>query len=420
MLLSVYTALLRVWAGAYALHRTMFMGTERGGRISRRERLSENGGFMEKRYESDRLRRRQREQRRKEIRRRKKRQALLRRIFAAGTGLVVLIVLLMTAAGRIREKETEQDKNSRENAIQELPPAEGQADGEDKAQKDTEDEQDEDSDTAESEKGRYRFQPAENMYKPGEDIISSHVIFVDVQNGTILAGRNETERMVPASMTKVLTLLVAAEHIQDLDEKYTITAEAAEYGFLHDLSSAGFEKGETVSVQDLLYGAILPSGADAALSLAVYVSGSQEAFAEQMNGKLEELGLSGSAHFTNCVGIYEENHYCTAYDMAVIMNAAIDNEVCREVLSAHTYTTSGTDQHPDGILLSNWFLRRIEDKDTGGEVLCGKTGYVDRSGSCAVSYGVSESGGTYICVTAGAFNKWKCINDHAALYKRFE
>ncbi len=174
-----------------------------------------------------------------------------------------------------------------------------------------------------------------------------------------------------------------------------------------------------MTIRDLLYGAILPSGADAALSLAVCVSGSQEAFVEKMNGKLEELGLSGTAHFTNCVGIYEEDHYCTVYDMAVIMNAAIDNEVCREVLSAHTYTTSGTDQHPDGILLSNWFLRRIEDKDTGGEVLCGKTGYVDQSGNCAVSYGKGENGGSYICVTANAFNKWKCIYDHAALYRRF-
>ena len=73
----------------------------------------------------------------------------------------------------------------------------------------------------------------------------------------------------------------------------------------------------------------------------------------------------------------------------------------------------------DGILLSNWFLRRIEDKDTGGEVVYGKTGYVDQSGSCAVSCGVGADGGMYVCVTANAYNKWKCINDHAALYKRF-
>lgn len=116
-------------------------------------------------------------------------------------------------------------------------------------------------------------------------------------------------------------------------------------------------------MRDLFYGTILPSGADAAVGLAMYVSGSQEAFVELMNEKLSELGLAGSAHMTNCVGIYDEEHYCTVYDMAMILEAALDNPLCREVLSAHTYNTSATAQHPEGLLLSNWFLRRIEDKD---------------------------------------------------------
>ena len=138
-----------------------------------------------------------------------------------------------------------------------------------------------------------------------------------------------------------------------------------------------------------------------------------------MNEKLDELGLSDTAHFTNCVGLYDENHYCTVYDMAVIMKAAMDNELCREVMSAHTYTTSATTEHPDGILLSNWFLRRIEDKDSGGEVVCGKTGYVVQSGNCAASYGVAQSGKGYICVTANATSGWKCIYDHVDIYKKY-
>ena len=378
---------------------------------------------MEKEYEEEELRRMRREQRRREIRRRKKQQQLFQRMIAAGTFAVILTVLLIIAAGRVGKEEAGQKESSREDMAQESPAAEkqkGRPETEaDKEQEDAEEEPESGSDAAETEKGPYRFQETEDTIQPGEEIVSTNAILVDVEKKTILAGRNEKERTVPASMTKVLTLLVAVENIEDLDETYTVRADAAEYALAHDCSSAGFEKEETVTIRDLLYGAILPSGADAALSLAVCVSGSQEAFVEKMNGKLEELGLSGTAHFTNCVGIYEEDHYCTVYDMAVIMNAAIDNEVCREVLSAHTYTTSGTDQHPDGILLSNWFLRRIEDKDTGGEVLCGKTGYVDQSGNCAVSYGKGENGGSYICVTANAFNKWKCIYDHAALYRRF-
>lgn len=378
---------------------------------------------MEKKYEEEELRRMQRNRRRREIRRRKRRQMLIRRLLAAGTAAVLLAVGLVFTAVHMGKEGAGQEKSSREDAVSESLAEKGLPEqpvtGEDGEQAKPEYGQEADQDTGEPEKDSYSFQVTDDTVQPGEEIISSHVIFVDVENGTILAGRNEKERMVPASMTKVLTLLVAVENIDDLDEKYTVTAEAAEYALVHDCSGAGFEKEETVTIRDLLYGTILPSGADAALSLAVRVSGSQEAFVERMNGKLEELGLSGSAHFTNCVGIYEENHYCTAYDMAVIMNAAVENDICREVLSAHTYTTSKTEQHPDGILLSNWFLRRIEDKDTGGEVLCGKTGYVDQSGSCAVSYGTGKNGGSYICVTANAYNKWKCINDHAALYQRF-
>lgn len=255
--------------------------------------------------------------------------------------------------------------------------------------------------------------------KSGDTLYSEHVILIDLDENSIVAQKGAFDRINPASMTKVLTVLVAAEHIKNLDDTFTMTLEITDYGYVHDCSSAGFEKDETITVRDLFYGTVLPSGADAAVGLATYVAGSQEAFVDLMNQKLEELGLSGTAHMTNCVGIYDENHYCTAYDMAMIMEAAIDNEFCREVLSAHTYTTSETEQHPEGIELSNWFLRRIEDKDSGGEVICGKTGYVVQSKNCAVSYEVDESGRGFVCVTAGAGSVWQCIYDHAGLYKQF-
>lgn len=265
----------------------------------------------------------------------------------------------------------------------------------------------------------YIYASTESTFYPGDEIDSSNAIFIDMETGNILADKGAKQRIVPASMTKVLTLLVAAENIDNLDDTFQITSDITDYSFVNGCSVAGFEKEEVVTVRDLLYGTNLPSGADAALGLATYVAGSQEAFVELMNKKLEELGLSETAHFTNCIGLYDENHYCTAYDMAVIMNAALNNEICREVMSAHTYNTSITEQHPEGILLSNWFLRRIEDKDTGGEVICGKTGYVNESGSCAVSYGADERGRSYICVTINAKGKWKCIYDHVALYKKF-
>lgn len=268
----------------------------------------------------------------------------------------------------------------------------------------------------------YEAKATSNTIYMSDEIVSSYAVLIGLDDNQILAGKGAKTRINPASMTKVLTVLVAAEHLGDLeklDDTFTMTLEITDYGYVHDCSSAGFAKDEKVTVRDLFYGTVLPSGADAAVGLATYIAGDQDTFVEMMNDKLEELGLSGTAHMTNCVGIYDEDHYCSVYDMAMILEAAVDNELCREVLAAHTYTTSETEQHPEGIIISNWFLRRIEDKDTGGEVVCGKTGFVNQSGNCAASYAVDNSGKEYICVTADASSVWRCIEDHAALYKRF-
>ncbi len=254
-----------------------------------------------------------------------------------------------------------------------------------------------------------------------EEVISTHALLVDISKNEIVATKGAFERISPASMTKVLTVLVAAEHLtpEQLDDTFTMTLEITDYAYVNDCSSVGFLNEEVVTVRDLLYGTILPSGGDAAVGLAFYIAGSHEAFVELMNKKLEELGLSETAHFTNCVGLYDEEHYCTLYDMAIIMRAAIDNELCKEILSAHTYTTKPTTQHPEGIIISNWFLRRIEDKETGGEVLCAKTGYVAQSQNCAVSYGIYGEGTPYICVTAGSTSSWRCIYDQVEIFNKY-
>ncbi|MDE7321923.1 MAG: hypothetical protein K2N73_04210 [Lachnospiraceae bacterium] len=251
------------------------------------------------------------------------------------------------------------------------------------------------------------------------EVVSENGIFIDVETKRILGQKDAGARINPASMTKILTVLVAAEHITNLEETFEITIDITDYSFVNDCSNAGFDVGEKVTIRDLFYGTVLPSGGDAALALAIYVSGSQEEFVKLMNQKIDELGLSKTSHFTNCVGLYDENHYSTVYDIGVMLKAACDNSFCREVLAAHTYTTSITTQHPEGIILSNWFLRRIEDKDTYGEVLCAKTGYVAQSGSCAASLAVGSDGKEYICVTAQSTSSWRCIYDHVSLYQQF-
>ena len=257
-----------------------------------------------------------------------------------------------------------------------------------------------------------------------DEVISTYAILVNANTDTITAQKEAKVRISPASMTKVLTVLVAAEAIEEkqLEDKMTITLEMTDYAYANDCSAVGFLDGEMVSVRDLFYGTILPSGGDAALGLATYVAGSHEAFVEKMNQKLEMLGLAETSHFTNSVGLYDENHYSTVYDMAVIMRAALENDLCKEVLTSRTYTTSSTAEHPEGITISNWFIRRIEDKDneSGGEVLGAKTGFVVQSKNCAVSYGIfGEENTPYICVTAGATSGWRCIYDHVEIYTKY-
>lgn len=329
------------------------------------------------------------------------------------------------AGGQEGEEQDAQDSGQQGNGVQSGNMSEGMGQQADEGQQGTEQQAGVGQQTgvtapsSSQSQGVYSAQATAATKQLGSDIISSHAILIDMDSDTILAQKDGMGRLNPASMTKVLTVLVAAEHVKDLDDTFTMTLDITDYSFVNGCSNVGFLKDETVTIRDLFYGTVLPSGADAAGALAVYVAGSMEAFADMMNEKLDELGLSKTAHFTNCVGVYDEEHYCTAYDMAVIMEAALNNDLCREVLSAHTYITSPTEQHPEGIPLSNWFLRRIEDKDTGGEVLCGKTGYVLQSGNCAVSYGVDAGGKNYICVTAGAGSVWQCINDQTAIYKEF-
>ncbi len=267
----------------------------------------------------------------------------------------------------------------------------------------------------------FAAESTEDTEKFPKSVVSSNGVLIDVENGVILAQKGAKKKIYPASMTKILTVLVAAEHVteEQMEDKVPITIEITDYCYVNGCSSVGFAKNEKVPVKDLFYGTILPSGADAALGLANYVAGSHEEFVKLMNEKIEELGLADTTHFTNCVGIYNDDHYSTAYDMAVILKAASENELCQKVLNARTYTTTATKKHKEGIVISNLFLRRIEDKDTKGEVLYAKTGFVNQSGNCAASMASDGDGKPYICVTVGSSSSWRCIYDHVDLYQTF-
>ena len=251
------------------------------------------------------------------------------------------------------------------------------------------------------------------------EVNANFAILVDADAGLVVAEKNGSAKMYPASMTKVMTLLVACEHITDLNEKLEITQDIVDYVKKEGASNCGFKAGEQVTMQDLLYGLILPSGADAALALVRRIAGSEEQFVTLMNQKAQQLGISATTHFTNCTGLYNDNHYSTAEDMAIIMRAASQNSVAATILTTRSYTTQANNKRSTGLSFSNLFLKRIDTQTTGGQVNFAKTGYVAKAGNCAVSYFTAASGRHYICVTGKTSGAWNVVFAHAALYSQY-
>ena len=266
----------------------------------------------------------------------------------------------------------------------------------------------------------YAFHRTENTAQIDEHFPSQYAALIDLESGEILAERDSDVGINPASMTKILTLLVAAENIPDRSGSFTMTFDITDYCYVNECSVVGYEVGEVIPVEELFYGCILSSGADACLALAEIAAGSHEEFTVLMNEKLDELGLSETSHFTNCVGLYDQDHYCTVQDMAAILKAALENEHCRQVLGTKIYHTASTNVHTAGQDLSNWFVRNIEDMDTGDvSVHYAKTGYVSQSGFCAASAAEAEDGSIYLCVTGKSTSTKQSIRDHAQIYRTY-
>ena len=253
------------------------------------------------------------------------------------------------------------------------------------------------------------------------NIDSEYGILISLSDNKIVASKKGTEKIYPASMTKIMTLIAAVENISDIEKTtFTFSSDILSDYFRENASVAGFKAGETVSVKDMLYGLILPSGADAAAGIARCVSGSEEAFVDLMNQTAERIGLVNT-RFTNPVGLHDDGMFSTCLDIAVLLEYAIQNPTCLEVLSTYKYTTAKTEQNPEGIELTSTLFSRME----GGEpetarIYAGKTGYTEQGLNCLASYAKSNSDGSgYIMVTAKGSSIWKPIFDAINTYKEF-
>ena len=234
-----------------------------------------------------------------------------------------------------------------------------------------------------------------------DELYSAHALLVRAKTGEVLMDKNGEEQMYPASMTKIMTAVVVLENISDLQVKIRLSEEMFEELYLAEASMAGFSPGEEVTALDLLYGVMLPSGAECCTGLADYVAGSEEAFADLMNQKAAELGMTGT-HFVNASGLHDPNHYSTAADMAKLLAYALKNETFREIASSAVHSTEATDLHPDGITVySTLFGGMTEEIRNSGRIAGGKTGYTEDAGLCLASF-AEINGETFILVTAEA------------------
>lgn len=230
------------------------------------------------------------------------------------------------------------------------------------------------------------------------NLMSDYALLVNLTTNEVIYEKNAHERTYPASLTKMMTVLVGLEHRADVDIVIDVDFETlANEG----AAIAGFSNGQHVSYDDLLYGVMLPSGADAAQMLAKIVAGSEEGFVELMNEKAQRLGMKDT-HFTNVVGLHDDNHYSTPWDLAILEKVALSNDEFREIFSAPSYQASVVDGDGNPLIFTSRMFDRMENpKFEGGQVLGGKTGYTYEAALCLASY-ATDGENEYALVTTHA------------------
>ena len=249
-------------------------------------------------------------------------------------------------------------------------------------------------------------------------INSSYAVLMQAGTGKVIGDINGDTQMYPASMTKIMTTIVAIENLSDLDQQITLTNDMVADLYAQDATQAGFQPGETAPAIDYLYRVMLPSGAECCRALAVTIAGSEEAFVDLMNQKAEKLGLDNT-HFCNTTALHADNHYSTAKDIATLLHYALKNDTFREIIESPYHSTQATNVHPDGFTFYSTMFKNLSDTTViDGQILGGKTGFTSEAGCCLASFAEIDDI-EYILVTAGAYQAGTPhIDDAVKLYNR--
>ncbi|MDO4283962.1 MAG: D-alanyl-D-alanine carboxypeptidase family protein [Eubacteriales bacterium] len=242
-----------------------------------------------------------------------------------------------------------------------------------------------------------RQEPAESNADPdwpqGPAVGAEGAILMEADTGTILYAKNIHEQLYPASTTKILTCLIAAEQL-DLNDTVTFSHDAV-FSVPQDGSSVGIDEGESLTVEECLYAILVGSANEVSNAVAEKISGSVEAFAVLMNERAAQLGCTDS-HFTNANGLFEEEHYTSAHDLALIARAFFANETLLRIGNTPTYHFTPTETQPDDFWIRNGHSL-INGTIACEGIIGGKTGYTGESRRVLVT-GCERDGMRLICV----------------------
>lgn len=241
----------------------------------------------------------------------------------------------------------------------------------------------------------------EASYDP-DFVTSQAAALFDMDDREVLYSKDVFERMYPASITKIMTALVAIKE-GDLKSRVLVTDDAVitEPG----ATLCGIEPGDTLTLEQLLYGLMLPSGNDAGAAIAVHIAGSIEAFSDMMNEEAVRLGATGT-HFVNPHGLNDSDHYTTAYDLYLIFNEALKYPVFRQIVGTTAYTANYHNKNSEPVSKtwkgSNWFMTGERETPDGLKVFGGKTGTTKAAGYCLIMASRDDSDKEYISVVLKA------------------
>lgn len=241
----------------------------------------------------------------------------------------------------------------------------------------------------------------EASYDP-DFVTSQAAALFDMDDREVLYSKDVFERMYPASITKIMTALVAIKE-GDLKSRVLVTDDAVitEPG----ATLCGIEPGDTLTLEQLLYGLMLPSGNDAGAAIAVHIAGSIEAFSDMMNEEAVRLGATGT-HFVNPHGLNDPDHYTTAYDLYLIFNEALKYPVFRQIVGTTAYTANYHNKNSEPVSKtwkgSNWFMTGERETPDGLKVFGGKTGTTKAAGYCLIMASRDDSDKEYISVVLKA------------------